>query len=210
MDALGGLAEAAADRPALGGAKRGLGAEAPCWLVFAFAENCQHEAAAPRPRFAALRLRVRPCRDALQGRDRGSRRGLSEATSNSQHEAEAPRPRFAASRLRVRPCRDALQGRDRGSRRGLSEATSNSQHEAEAPRPRFAASRLRVRPCRDRGASARDGDKAQTASTERRPPSELFTRSICCCLEFCGLGEAAYNEPTNGSYFRKPRTKSYS
>jgi hypothetical protein len=167
MDALGGLAEAAADRPALGGAKRGLGAEAPCWLVFAFAENCQHEAAAPRPRFAALRLRVRPCRDALQGRDRGSRRGLSEATSNSQHEAEAPRPRFAASRLRVRPCRD-------------------------------------------RGASARDGDKAQTASTERRPPSELFTRSICCCLEFCGLGEAAYNEPTNGSYFRKPRTKSYS
>ena len=105
MDALGGLAEAAADRPALGGAKRGLGAEAPCWLVFAFAENCQHEAAAPRPRFAALRLRVRPCRDALQGRDRGSRRGLSEATSNSQHEAEAPRPRFAASRLRVTPCR---------------------------------------------------------------------------------------------------------
>ena len=44
---------------ALGGAKRGLGAEAPCWLDRAFAEHCQHEAEAPRPRFVASRLRVR-------------------------------------------------------------------------------------------------------------------------------------------------------
>ena len=44
----------------LGEAKRGLGAEAPCWLDRAFAENRQHEAEAPRPRFAASRLRVNP------------------------------------------------------------------------------------------------------------------------------------------------------
>ncbi len=45
-------------RLALGGAKRGLGAEAPCWLDPAFAVNCQHEAEAPRPRFAAWILRA--------------------------------------------------------------------------------------------------------------------------------------------------------
>ncbi len=47
-----------ASLPTLGGAKRGLGAEAPCWLDRAFAENCQHEASAPRPRFAASHLRA--------------------------------------------------------------------------------------------------------------------------------------------------------
>jgi hypothetical protein len=51
---------------ALGGAKRGLGAEAPCWLDPAFAVNCQHEAEAPRPRFAAWILRAfAPPRDPL-------------------------------------------------------------------------------------------------------------------------------------------------
>ena len=48
------------DLLALGGAKRGLGAEAPCWPDRAFAVNCQLEAAAPRPHFAASRLRVNP------------------------------------------------------------------------------------------------------------------------------------------------------
>jgi hypothetical protein len=48
------------DLLALGGAKRGLGAEAPCWPDRAFAVNCQLEAAAPRPRFPASRLRVNP------------------------------------------------------------------------------------------------------------------------------------------------------
>jgi hypothetical protein len=57
---------------ALSGAKRGLGAEAPCWLDRAFAENCQHEAEAPRPRFAPSRLRVRP---PAERRDRGGTEG---------------------------------------------------------------------------------------------------------------------------------------
>jgi hypothetical protein len=67
----------------LGGAKRGLGAEAPCWLDRAFAEHCQHEAEAPRPRFAASRLRVRPAEIGGKGGTGRSRRGLSEATSKS-------------------------------------------------------------------------------------------------------------------------------
>ncbi len=59
-----------------------------------------------------------------RGRDRGSRRGLGEATSNGGGvvllEVGSSTPRGWASREEMGPW-----GRDRGSRRGLGEATSN-------------------------------------------------------------------------------------
>ena len=67
----------------LGGAERGLGAEAPCWLGCAFAENCQHEAEAPQTSFRGF-APSRDYRAELRGRGgtAWSRRGLSEAAYN--------------------------------------------------------------------------------------------------------------------------------